>query len=77
MNKDDKFVHVDNEDGDWEGYYLNGKLLGQGHSVRANELLEALGFDVENIELTTEEIEELGCQLPKDIKEVREVHDEG
>lgn len=30
------------ECGDWEAWYLNGKLIAEGHSVRVADILDAL-----------------------------------
>lgn len=37
-----KLTRVYPESGDWEAWYLNGKLIAEGHSVDARNLLEAL-----------------------------------
>lgn len=33
---------VGNPGGDWEGLYLNGKLMGEGHSISINNVLDNL-----------------------------------
>lgn len=37
-----EFVMVSCESGDWEGLYLNGKLVAEGHSVRLEDVLDAI-----------------------------------
>jgi hypothetical protein len=52
--------------GDWEGIYLDGKLLAQGHSIAAWQLLRALGQDVGEHEMPGL-YEERGEPLPSKI----------
>lgn len=37
-----EFVNVSPECGDWEGWYMNGKLIAEGHSVSVDRFLEAI-----------------------------------
>jgi hypothetical protein len=54
---------------DWEGMYLNGKLVTEGHHIRLNEMLRHLG--IKCIELHPDDtwLEE-GPGLPEDFNEV-------
>lgn len=40
---------VRSNEGDWIGLYRDGKLLGEGHSFGASELLSLLGIEHETI----------------------------
>lgn len=63
------FVNVSNGD-DWEGIYLDGKLLAQGHSVSAEDILLALGHKVK-YEMTEEGWLEDQGYLPDNIQDVK------
>jgi hypothetical protein len=52
---------------DWEGFYKDGQLVIESHSVDARQLLEALGFEVESRELT--EMED--STLPQSLSELK------
>jgi hypothetical protein len=54
----------------WEGLYVNGRLVAEGHSLDAREALEAVGWAVESRELDEEWITERG-HLPDGIDRVR------
>jgi hypothetical protein len=58
------------EGGDWEAWYRNGRRLDgpdmQTHSVDPKRILEALGFQVETLEVTDEWLEEQG-EFPPDL----------
>ncbi len=64
-----KITIVSNGD-DWEGVYLDGKLLAQGHSVDADDILVALGYKV--VDVLTEEgwLEDQGY-LPENLEDVK------
>jgi hypothetical protein len=51
--------------GDWEGYYLNGKLIDQGHSVPADRLLQKVGERVEYREYELEDADDFPESLEK------------
>ena len=36
------FVKIIPESEDWEAWYLNGKLIAEGHTVKASDLLDAV-----------------------------------
>lgn len=40
--KVNKFIRLSPECGDWEAWYLNGKLIAEGHRVRVEDILDAL-----------------------------------
>lgn len=67
-----KIVLVDNSEteGDWEGFYLNGKLVTQGHSHAPDMVLEALGIPFERRE-ESHYLEECG-RLPDQLSELDE-----
>jgi hypothetical protein len=37
-----EFVKVHPKCGDWEGWYMNGKLIAEGHAVRVIDFLDAI-----------------------------------
>jgi hypothetical protein len=63
-------VIVSSSSGDWSGLYKDGKLLIEDHSLRASEVLEVLGFEVERKEAEENWLEERG-NLPKLLKDVK------
>ena len=70
---EDKNITIVSGD-DWQGLYLNGELLDQGHSANLREVLKSLGYNVENIYIEQEEIwEELGNSCPNDLDHVKTV----
>lgn len=56
-----KFTIVHPEDYDWEAFYINGKLVKEGHRLDAYQVLEcieqALVCDIELIEISNEAAE--------------------
>lgn len=66
-------THVRSDDGDWEGFYLDGVLLTQAHSVPAWMFLQALVefnvLDAEMKEMTAEQMEEIG-NLPESLADL-------
>lgn len=57
--------------GDWEGFYLDNKLIADGHVVTATEILEKLGYSVDSVEVNQEWLESRG-NLPENMEEVVE-----
>ena len=57
-----EFTKLSPESGDWEAWYLNGKLIAEGHSVRVEDILDALSDILLNtyktIEISDEKAEE-------------------
>jgi hypothetical protein len=49
-----KIVFVSAPSGDWEGLYIDGKLNFENHSLRAVEVLDALGIEYREIEADVE-----------------------
>lgn len=54
---------------DWEGMYLDGELVDEGHSLNVFKVLEKLGLAHEIRDLDSEWIEERGS-LPDYLKDV-------
>lgn len=42
-----KIQFLTNDD-DWTGLYIDGKLIIEGHSIRARDVVEALGYKYES-----------------------------
>ena len=57
---------------DWEGLYLQGKLVEEGHRVRMEEIFRHLGVQVEFIEADEAWLCERG-RLPEDLKDVKKL----
>jgi hypothetical protein len=59
-------------DGDgWEGLYINGRLVTQGHHVTKQDLLEHLGIDSDFRFADTEWLADRG-HLPDRLRDVKE-----
>lgn len=67
-----ELVWVYDDDGEWEGYYLNCKLVIEGHWVDARQLLRALGIELKVIECDGQWLEENGT-LPGDLADVKKL----
>lgn len=56
---------------DWMGIYINGVLLEENHSLDVHRIMEKLGFNIlPSLELTEDDMEELGYSLPKDFVDI-------
>jgi len=70
-NQKHEFVRLSPECGDWEAWYLNGKLIAEGHHVRVTDILDALSNVFPNtykcIEISDEKAEE---GFTKDLKDM-------
>jgi hypothetical protein len=60
--------------GDWQGLYIDGKRLDgvEGHSLRIDEVLEALGYQVERIETSDSWMEDNSNPLPESLAAIPE-----
>jgi len=61
-NIDDKKLIIMRGD-DWEGVYYNGKLLYQGHSIRWDEVLKKLGYNITSNYIEDDDWENLNWSL--------------
>lgn len=50
--------------GDWEGLYIDGKLVTEDHDLDTGRVLTALGLEYKWIEVDDEHIEEAGGRFP-------------
>jgi hypothetical protein len=55
---------------DWEGIYIDGKLVREGHSIDSDDVLEALGIDYVSRGVNQEWLEEMGS-LPDNLSDVQ------
>ena len=55
---------------DWTVLYVNGDLALENHSLRPDEVLRELGFQVEVRSLTDEQVEDMGWQFPTALEDV-------
>lgn len=65
MNKKITFVKGD----DWEGLYINGKLIKEDHSLHVEDVLEAVGVKVDTLHADCEWLWDQGS-LPDKLDEV-------
>lgn len=65
------FVEYD----DWEGLYLDGKLVLEGHSLDTSHVLDALGISHSSVWVSDAQIEKAGC-LPERLAEVEHATEE-
>jgi len=66
-----KLVLVTNYD-DWEGLYIDGELVLEGHRVRRDEIFEKLGIDYTEVEAAEGWLESRGS-LPQKLSDVEEM----
>ncbi len=66
-----KLVLVTNYD-DWEGLYIDGVLVLEGHQVRKDEMFTALGINYTEVEADVSWLASRGS-LPKKLSDVEEM----
>lgn len=59
-------AHISDVSGDWEGIYVDGKLIAEGHSLDARQTMEAIGVEFEHRET---DLKDSGS-LPDKLEEV-------
>lgn len=64
-------TRVTNDYGDWEGIYIDGRLIGQHHHVSIQDVAEALGLKYEDLEVKQAWLEGEG-ELPIDLGQIPE-----
>lgn len=62
-----KATIVYDEYGDWEGLYIDGKLVDEGHTLSTNRVLRALKIEFSSLEI---DMEKLDNDLPEDLEKV-------
>ncbi len=55
---------------DWEGVYLDGVLVAQGHSVDISDVAAALGVEYQSVEADSDWLEDEG-ELPESLSDVK------
>lgn len=66
-------VLVKCDDGDWEGLYVDGRLVSQGHEVRLEAILAAFGIPpIPSVWTDDEWLAEVG-ELPSYLSDVKQV----
>ena len=65
---DPLIIVVNNNDGaaDWEGVYVNGKLVIEDHSLSIKDFIRAIGINATVMTVRDELLEEWGGRLPTD-----------
>jgi len=66
--KTPKIALVDGDD--WQGLYVDGKLLQQGHVISSDDILKATGIDYDYIFADIDWLGERG-DLPDNLNEVK------
>jgi len=58
---------------DWAGIYSeDGKLLTEGHSIRYDEALEALGHKIEHLDIDEDDaLDKFGNRLPASLNDLK------
>lgn len=57
---------------DWEGLYIDGRLVLEGHIIRKDEMLTILGINYSEVETADGWLESRGT-LPKNLSDVEEM----
>lgn len=57
---------------DWEGLYIDGKLVTEGHRIRKEDLLGHFGITLDTIETAEGWLESRG-KLPENLSDVEEM----
>src|SRR5689334_17784996 len=65
-----KLKHISLDD--WCGWYLDGKLIQQGHSTNEFDLLKKLGFEIEEKYIGEDDLDEFGNSLPEELEKIEE-----
>jgi hypothetical protein len=55
---------------DWEGLYVDGEIVNQGHTLRLQDLAEALKIDLHTVEPDDEWLGKVG-HLPQKLSKVK------
>lgn len=55
---------------DWEGYYINGKLVTENHSIDPRDLLEKIPNIIFESEYCKGDLQKFGYCLPENLEEV-------
>lgn len=67
-------THVSTTAGDWEGIYIDGIRIGQGHHVQLRDICEALDIDYDQFEIDSEKLEELSYgEMPEKLEDCQEL----
>lgn len=69
MNPTPKITIVSNGD-DWEGLYLDGVLFEEDHKIRVRHLAEALGLEIETVEVSRRWLGEKVTSLPEKLSAI-------
>jgi hypothetical protein len=70
-----KITFVGEPGGDWEGLFIDGKLVREGHSLHWSHVLEALGIEYDSFDADEDWMYEHGS-FPDDLKDVKRQEDE-
>ncbi|MEB5480962.1 hypothetical protein P8825_15455 [Shouchella clausii] len=85
MDEKTKVTFVTCDMGDWEGIYVNKELFVEGHRVSSDNFLKLIAVhkmfngeilingEILEINLSDEQMEELGYRLPNDLEKVLDV----
>ena len=65
-----KFMIVGCEAGDWEGLYIDGKLVEEGHKIHRDTIFEHLGINADYSCASDNAMDKMGCSFPEKLDEV-------
>lgn len=66
-----EFVKVSPECGDWEAWYLNGKLIDEGYKINVKDILDALADVLPNTYKFLEISDEIAEQgFPSELRDI-------
>lgn len=69
--KKDEVILATNGD-DWEGLYVNGKLVTEDHKIRLQDLAVALKLNFKRVEFNSDWLlHKMGGGLPEDVKDLK------
>lgn len=57
---------------DWEGLYIDGKLVQEGHVIQKDELLRHFGITLDTVEVAPDWLEDRGG-FPEKLSDVEEL----
>ena len=70
-----EFTFVTTESGDWTAMYMDGRLMAEGHTLDAHDVLDAISDmfpnNVSYAEISDETAEDLG-NMPQNLDDIRQ-----
>jgi hypothetical protein len=70
-----KITFVDSDGGDWEGLYIDGKLVMENHRLEIHDVLKAVGFKYKHVVADDEWLARHGS-LPEQLSKLKKAKPE-